>query len=464
MTQSENAICYLDECIAKMKAEGIDPTIIDTFSFYYRQVANGANGMLHDKDIQPLDIHEIRENDCLMGCKKVGGAAIPRTVRIILNGGLGTTMGLTRAKSLIHAKNGLSFLEILLSQAETSNVALCFMNSFNTHEDTLAEIARLNPLRYPRTFIQHKFPKIWQENLRPAHWPTDPHLEWNPPGHGDVYISLYTSGLLETLLEEGIEYAFISNSDNLGASLDLRMLGYFSQNNLPFMMEVATRKPSDAKGGHLARHRSGRMILRESAQCPPEEIVAFQDISRYRFFNTNNIWINLSFLNEIIKKEGLVPLPLILNSKPIDPRDEASPAVFQVETAMGSAISLFEGATAVCVPRARFMPVKSCNDLLNIRSDRYLLNDEKRLFRNPEVQTDAIRIDLDSRYFKRIDDFDARFSQGTPSLLACEALTVKGNVFFGNNISIIGRVTINNPEPRPVILPDGTVIKQDLVL
>lgn len=285
-----------------------------------------------------------------------------------------------------------------------------------------------------------------------------------PPGHGDVYISLYTSGLLQALLEEGIEYAFISNSDNLGASLDLRMLGYFSQNKLPFMMEVATRKPSDAKGGHLARHRNGRMLLRESAQCPPEEINAFQDISRYRFFNTNNIWINLSFLNDLIKKEGLVPLPLILNSKPIDPRDEKSPPVFQVETAMGSAISLFEGATAVLVPRARFMPVKSCNDLLNIRSDRYRLSAEKRLFRNPEVQTDAIRIQLDPRYFKRIDDFDIRFSKGAPSLLACEALTVVGDVHFGNNVTITGSVTITNPGTGRAEIPDGAVIKQDLTL
>jgi UTP--glucose-1-phosphate uridylyltransferase len=464
MTQSEKSTSYIDECIAKMKAEEIDRTIIDTFSFYYQQVANGATGLLYDKDIQPLDIKEIRENDCLMGCKKAGGAAIPRTVRIILNGGLGTTMGLTRAKSLIHAKDGLSFLEILLTQASTSDVALCFMNSFNTHADTMAEIAKLNPARTPRTFIQHKFPKILQEDLRPAHWPPDPHLEWNPPGHGDVYISLYTSGLLHALLEEGIEYAFISNSDNLGASLDLRMLGFFSQNNLPFMMEVATRKPSDAKGGHLARHRNGRMILRESAQCPPEEMNAFQDITRYRFFNTNNIWINLSFLNTLIKKEGLVPLPLILNSKPIDPRDEKSPPVFQVETAMGSAISLFEGATAVVVPRARFMPVKSCNDLLNIRSDRYRLSAEKRLSRNPDVQTDGIRIQLDPKYFKRIEDFDLRFHQGAPSLLACESLTVVGDVHFGKNITIIGSVTITNPSLAPAVIPDGAVIKQDLTL
>ncbi|MDX9785687.1 MAG: UTP--glucose-1-phosphate uridylyltransferase [Desulfobacterales bacterium] len=454
---------YLTECIEKMKAEGLSDRIINTFSFYYLQVVNGADGLLYEKDIEPLHIDEIEEDDCLAGCKEVGAQVMPRTVRIVLNGGLGTTMGLTRAKSLIHAKEGLSFLEILLAQADLGHTALCFMNSFSTHEDTCAEIMRIKPARKPRTFLQHKFPKISQKDFRPAKWPLDTRLEWNPPGHGDVYISLYSSGLLQQLLDEGIEYAFISNSDNLGAALNLRMLGYFSQHEVPFMLEVARRKPSDAKGGHLARHRNGRMILRETAQCPPTEKSLFQDINRYRFFNTNNIWINLSFLKTLIEKEGIVPLPLILNSKPLDPRDETSPPVYQVETAMGSAIFLFEGATAVCVPRSRFLPVKSCNDLLAIRSDRYLLTSEKSLVQNPNVQTESIQIDLDPRFFGRIDDFNRRLGRGTPSLLACDALSITGDVSFGKNVTIIGTVAINNPGPTPFVIPDDTILENELI-
>lgn len=461
MSFAQGASDYLADCIIKMKVESISERIIDTFAYYYRQVVNGATGQIYDKDIEPLKIDEIKENDCLTGCKNVGAQMLPKTVRIVLNGGLGTTMGLTKAKSLIHAKDGLSFLEILLAQAEIDHTALCFMNSFSTHEDTQAEVKRLMPTRLPRMFVQHKFPKILQENFRPASWPPDPKLEWNPPGHGDVYISLYTSGLLDQLLAEGIEYAFISNSDNLGASLDLRMLGYFSHHRVPFMMEVARRKPSDAKGGHLARHRNGRIILRESAQCPPSEKEAFQDITRYRFFNTNNIWINLSFLKTLIEKEGIVPLPLILNSKPLDPRDETSPQVYQVETAMGSAISLFDGATAVCVPRSRFMPVKSCNDLLSLRSDRYLLTAEKSLVPNSKARVDAPCIQLDPRYFGKIEDFDNRFSRGVPSLLACEALRVTGDVMFGRDITLVGKVSITNPGPDQFMLPDGTVLEND---
>ncbi len=120
--------------------------------------------------------------------------------------------------------------------------------------------------------MQHKFPKILQKDYSPASWPKNPKLEWNPPGHGDVYTALLTSGMLDSLLADGIIYAFISNSDNLGARLDESLLGYFAHHQFPFMMEVAEKTPADIKGGHLARHKNGRLILREAAQCPANEL------------------------------------------------------------------------------------------------------------------------------------------------------------------------------------------------
>jgi UTP--glucose-1-phosphate uridylyltransferase len=454
---------HLNACIEKMRAENLSGRILNTFSFYYQQIINGADGMIRDRDIAALDISEVKESDCLSGCRQVGREALHRTVRIVLNGGLGTTMGLTGPKSLIQAKDGLSFLEILLAQAEKEDTPLCFMNSFSTHEATMAEIDRLKPARTPEAFVQNKFPKILREDLRPATWPGDPRLEWNPPGHGDIYISLYTSGLMQRFLDSGIEYAFISNSDNLGASIDLRMLGFFSQHRIPFMMEVSRRKPSDAKGGHLARHRNGRIVLRESAQCPPDEMAAFQDINRYRFFNTNNIWIHLPTFKALIEEKGLVPLPLILNSKPLDPRDETSPPVYQVETAMGAAICLFDEALGVSVPRSRFLPVKSCADLLSIRSDRYVLTPERHLLQSPEVQTDAVSIHLDPAYYKHLDDFEKRFPKGPPSLIACKSLCVLGDVIFREGVRIIGEVTIENQGSRQIEISDGSVIDSDRI-
>jgi len=203
-------------------------------------------------------------------------------------------------------------------------------------------------------------------------------------------------------------------------------------------------------------------MLREAAQCPPEDIHAFQDINIYGFFNTNNIWINLKALMSLIEKHGTVKLPMICNPKTLDPRDQDSPKVYQLETAMGAAISLFEGASAIQVPFSRFWPVKKCDDLLAIRSDRFVFSKEKNLILSPKASSQEIKIKLDSRYFGKIDLFDQKFVVQVPSLTACEALTIQGDVLFENKVSIKGRVVITNNGKTQAVIREGAVIDQDL--
>jgi UTP--glucose-1-phosphate uridylyltransferase len=376
-------------------------------------------------------------------------------------------MGLTGAKSLIAIKDGMSFLDIIMRQAENSEVSLAFMNSFNTQDDTLAALRELKPSKFPLNFLQHKFPKILQHNYAPATWPPNPMLEWNPPGHGDVYTALLTSGMLASLLNDGISYAFISNSDNLGARLDESLLGYFVNHQFPFMMEVAEKTPADIKGGHLARHANGRLILRESAQCPATEIETFQDIERYRYFNTNNIWINLKALQRLFDQQKMIRLPMIRNPKTLDPRDKDSPPVYQIESAMGAAICLFEAATAVRVPRTRFYPVKTCNDLLAVRSDCFVYNIDESLRINPirtkRNKSDATAINLDPQYYGIVEDLEKRFGNGIPSLVDCDSLTIEGDVLFEKDVKIKGTVTIRNTDKTQAVIKAGTVIDQDLV-
>jgi UTP--glucose-1-phosphate uridylyltransferase len=466
MTRPE-ARDHLPAFTKKMQEEGLPPLVIDTFALYYKQVLSGETGLVYDQEIQPVKLHELEDFINLQGYKDAGRRAYDHAVRVVLNGGLGTTMGLTWPKSLIEAKNGKTFLEIILKQAESSGVRLALMNSFSTHEKTLEALSRIKPSRTPLQFIQHKFPKIRQQDLAPVMWSPDPQLEWNPPGHGDVFTALITSGMIEKLLADGIQYAFIHNLDNLGARMDTSLLGYFAENSFPFMMEVAEKTQADIKGGHLARHRSGRLILREAAQCPKEQLTAFQDITRYRFFNTNNIWINLKALKTLFEKEKTIRLPMILNPKTMNPRDEKSPPVFQVETAMGSAISLFEDTTAVNVPRSRFFPVKSCNDLIALRSDCYVLGNGENLQINPQRMSanrpDPVRIDLDPRFYGRIDLLEKRFKQGLPSLVNCESLNIEGDVHFEDQIVIKGRISIKNRLRSPAVIKKGTVIDQDLI-
>lgn len=464
MAKNSDASKHLSAFISKMEKNGLPPVVIDTFSYYYKKVVKGETGLLFDHDIRPVDLNELEDANKLKEFAGAGKRALSNTVIIKLNGGLGTSMGLTRAKSLLEVKNGHTFLEIILKQSERSGVKLALMNSFSTHEDTLSSLGGINPANYPLLFLQHKFPKIMQKELDPATWPENPALEWNPPGHGDIYTALLTSGMLQNLLDDGIIYAFMSNSDNLGATLDESILGFFAENSFPFMMEVSERTPTDLKGGHLARHHNGRLILREIAQCPEDELDAFSNINFYRFFNTNNIWINLKFLKNLIEKSGTVNLPLILNQKFLDPRAESSPKVFQVETAMGAAISLFKGATALKVPRSRLIPVKKCNDLLAVRSDCFVFSKEYNFTANPDRKLDSLKIELDPKYYGKTDLFNERFKTGVPSLIDCESLTIKGDVFFEKNVTIKGNVVISNHGKSEAVINEGAIIDRDITL
>jgi len=262
---------------------------------------------------------------------------------------------------------------------------------------------------------------------------------------------------------------FISNSDNLGATLDLGILGYMADEQIPFLMEVAERTEADKKGGHIARlrtpgraHDDGQLILREVAQCPEDDLPAFQDIGKHRYFNTNNIWVNLVHLKQLLDaNNNVLKLPMIRNAKTVDPKDARSPAVYQLETAMGAAIGVFAGAQVLCVGRDRFMPVKTCDDLLRLRSDIYTLDQDYQLRAGAGSQMTLIQ--LDSRYYKRIEDFEARFPEGAPSLRACAQLVVQGDVRFGAGVVCTGAVRILNLTDAQRQLPAGSLIKDTKV-
>ena len=455
---NSNRSNHLSAFIEKMEKENIPVTVINTFSYYYKKVLSGEQGLISDKQIQPISPQEIEKAENLSTYEKTGKEILNKAIVIKLNGGLGTSMGLTGPKSLLEVKQGRSFLEIIINQVKRQGVRLALMNSFNTYEETKEALDKLKPSDYPLTFLQNMYPKIDKKLHTPVTWSQNPDLEWNPPGHGDVYTALYTSGTLEDLLSQGIEYAFISNSDNLGAIMDTSLLGYFKEKGFNFMMEVAQKTPSDVKGGHLAKKKNQGYVLRESAQCPKDELDAFRDIKKYGFFNTNNIWINLNYLKRVFDEKGIIHLPIIVNPKTVDPRDEKSTEVYQIETAMGAAISQMENSTAVIVQRSRFLPVKKCNDLLAIRSDCYIFSQDGNIIVNPKRKNDTIKIQLDSRYFKGIDDFSQRFSQGVPSLVNCESLSVTGDVSFDKNVTIKGKVAIENPGKSQLVIKQGTTI------
>jgi UTP--glucose-1-phosphate uridylyltransferase len=456
----------LQKFINKMRREEIPEAAIDVFSQFYHDFIHGKRTTIRESDLLPMKTGDIGSMDQMGPFAEKGNEGLKKIVVIKLNGGLGTTMGLQAPKSLIEVKNGLSFLEITLNQIHRLGerlgvtIPLSVMNSFFTHEETLRELALHTnlPAALRGNFLQHKFPKVNAVTLGPASCPNDVSREWNPAGHGDLLLALDTSGLLATLLEKGYRYLFVSNIDNLGASVDPLILGYFISENLDFLMEVTDRTPMDRKGGHLARLKNGRLTLREAAQCDPADAEYFSDLNRHPFFNTNNLWFDLVSVDKAIRTGKCSEFPFVINRKKLITNDPSSPDMIHIESALGSAISLFDKSAAIRVPRSRFAPVKNCDELLLIRSDYFLLNDDYRIQANPDRTSQKAQITLDPACYARIDQIKERFPQGAPSLVQCDSLSIKGDVKFGRNVVVKGNVSITNAAPHQALIEDNRVL------
>jgi UTP--glucose-1-phosphate uridylyltransferase len=448
----------------KMRAAGAHEEAIRAFENAYTRLVSGQEALLPTAELEPAG--DVAELDALPDADVA--QALEHVVVIKLNGGLATSMGLQEPKSLVEAREGRSFLDIIVAQTLALRerfgvrLPLLLMNSDATRdatEHTLAAYPELATKELAPDFMQSMIPKLDAEALTPVQWPPAPALEWCPPGHGDVYGALRRSGMLAALLEQGFRYAMISNSDNLGAQLDARIPAHLEAEQIPFLMEVVQGTEADRKGGHIARRRSdGQLVLRETAQTPPEDEESFRDFRRWRYYNTNNLWIDLRGLADTLERcDGVLELPLIVNRKTVDPRDPDSTPVIQLESAMGAAIESFRGASLLLVPRARFVPVKTTDDLLVLRSDVYTLSPQSEIAALPERADDLPFVELDKRFYKLIDEFERRFPDGPPSLREAQRLVVHGDATFGAGVTVRGSVELDEPAPKRI--EPGTVLE-----
>ncbi len=453
----------------KMEEKGVMNSAILAFLRAQQLIASGSKGEVFEREISPAE--SVADYDDLASETDFDPALLAQTVVVKLNGGLGTSMGLEKVKSLLEVRPGVAFLDLMSRQilslrAETGgDVRFLLMNSNASSDDTRDYLRKAVPeIGDPADLelLQNWAPKLERDTLEPVSHPANPDLEWCPPGHADVYPTLEGSGWLDRLLADGVQYAFISNSDNLGAVLDPTLLSYFAKGDAPFLMEVTRRTEADKKGGHLAtRKEDGRLLLREVAQCPEEDLGSFQDIDRHQFFNTNNIWVNLKKLKEVMTKNGgVLELPVICNAKTVDPRDPSSTAIYQLEQAMGSAIECFEGAAAVSVPRSRFAPVKGTTDLFALRSDAYDVSDDGRVQLVPSREGNPPVINFSSEY-KLVDALDGL---GQPSLRDARELTVTGPVRFEDGVVIKGRVLVENTSGELRTVPSETYENETVTL
>lgn len=455
----------------KMEAASVSEAAIRAFERNYAALLRDESGLIGEDAISPCDSLPSLEEVAVDG-EAFDSELLQRTVVIKLNGGLGTSMGLQKAKSLLPVKKDATFLDIIagqilhLREMTGAKVRFLLMNSFSTSEDTLEHMEVYEEQGLAGAdkveMMQNQIPKIDAETMAPAGYEANPSLEWCPPGHGDLYAALAGSGWLDALLAGGIKYAFVSNSDNLGAILDPSLLRYFAESGKPFLMEATRRTEADKKGGHLAvRCEDGQLLLREVAQCPEEDLDQFQDVDRHQYFNTNSLWIRLDVLKELLEQEnGVLPLPMIKNRKTIDPRDKESTPVYQLETAMGAAIESFPGSGAICVPRSRFAPVKTTSDLFALRSDAYERTEDGRIALVAERDGVPPVIDLSDEY-KMVDSLEGL---GMPSLIKAKKLKVQGPVRFPDGVSIAGEVSFINESSETKWVAGGKYCDEEVVL
>ncbi|KAI7904346.1 UTP--glucose-1-phosphate uridylyltransferase-domain-containing protein [Cokeromyces recurvatus] len=380
-----------------------------------------------------------------------------------LNGGLGTTMGCVGPKSVIEVRDNMTFLDLSVRQIEYLNkkhgvsVPFILMNSFNTDEDTKRIVQKYTSHNVDIiTFNQSRHPRIKKETLLPVPRSHDsPIEEWYPPGHGDMYESLYNSGLLDQLLAKGKEYLFVSNIDNLGATVDINILNYMVESGAEFIMEVTDKTKADIKGGTLIDY-NGKLRLLEMAQVPDEHLEDFKSIKKFKIFNTNNLWINLRAIKRVLD-EAIMDLETIVNHK----TTESGEKVIQLETAAGAAIKHFKNAHGINVPRTRFLPVKSTSDLFLVTSNLYSLV-HGQLIMNPKRLFSIVPLIKLGEDFKKVQGFLQRF-KSIPNILDLDHLTVTGDVTFGSNVELRGTVIIVANHGERIDIPSGSVLENKVI-
>ena len=434
---TEDEILCFDRYLTLMADNGQCNAAMWTFFSLYmsaKEKLHHQNSKTSIKLLQPLQAASLKHlND--LGPEPTLCPQWQQLVTIKLNGGLGTSMGCDGPKSLIPVIRGENFLELIFKQQQTLNqkfnfqAPLFFMNSMFTQEDCAPLISN----SFSQSFQQNHFPRISLDPKKNLHF-KQVHQYFYPPGHGDVFSAFQQSGHLARLIQQGVTHAFISNSDNLAAIPDPRILTYVIDKNIDFLMEVTPKTKLDIKGGALTL-KNGKMHLLEKADVPDSEISLFEDYQSFQLFNTNNLWVNLKALQ---KKLALgFSLPVILNQKHIE-----NQSIYQIETAMGSALDMFENSEALLVDRNRFLPIKNTSDLFLLQSDLILKDQETGFIqKNPLYKKSLLPCITFPKELQTMQGYES-YVKSIPSLLHCHSLELSKPCQITHEMNFKGSVKL----------------------
>ncbi|GKV47258.1 hypothetical protein SLEP1_g54172 [Rubroshorea leprosula] len=381
----------------------------------------------------PLDKLELLSQD-IAKTKEI----LDKLVVVKFNGALGTTMGFSGPKSLIEIREGLTLLDVIIEQIQSLNakygckVPLLLMNTNKTHDDTLKVLEKYSKSNIDiQSFIQGQQAEPESLGLHSVDdlYPSDP---------GTAFLSLVKSETLDLLLSQGKEYVLVVNSDNACAVIDPKILNHVTQKKIEYCMEVTPTTTSFSRTSVLSS-QEGKFKLVHIAQNPSRH-----STKKFKFMDAGSLWVNLKAIKRLVDTDAM-KMEKLSTSKAVDPDDK--------ESAVGSAIQLFDQAIGVNVPQSRYLPVNSTLDLLLLQSDIYTY-DEGILARNRAINPS---ISLGPE-FEKVSDFQSRF-KSTPSIVGLDSLKVTGDVWFGADITLKGKVKIAAEPGEKLEIPDNVVIK-----
>ncbi|EEB07097.1 UTP-glucose-1-phosphate uridylyltransferase [Schizosaccharomyces japonicus yFS275] len=464
-TSMKNELDKLVGTVEPCKRKNFQYQMDSFFGLYRRYLMDNVKGSeLNWNHVQPLDAQSLPQHSDFPDVPNPRDV-INKLAVLKLNGSVGTEFGLEIPKSMIEVRDGQTFLDLCVRQIEHLNrtynvsVPIILMNSFATDSETVQYIKKYRGHSIDlSTFEQSRYPKVFRDTKVPVPTSsTSSQKEWYPPGHGDIFDSLIHSGMLDRLLAKGKEYLFVSNIDNLGASVDPQILYHLIQTQAEYVMELTEKTKADIRGGTLI-HYEGNVRLLEFGQVPSQHIEEFKSDKKFKHFNTNNIWLYLPAVKRVVSKREL-NMEIIPRLDTIEVDGEQAETL-QLETAIGAAIQNFKKAHGISVPRSRFLPVKSSSDLLIIRSD--LFHEDHGLFvldsRRYGMSTPVVRL---GSHFQSLSDMQKHIPF-IPKLLELDHLTVAGNVKLGRNVTCKGTVIIVCTDGE-ITIPPNAVLKNCVV-
>jgi len=204
---------------------------------------------------------------------------------IVLAGGMATRFGGV-VKATVPVVEGRSFLELKHADVRHASdrlgaaIPTYVMTSFATHDRIVLQV-RDEKLERDNSKIVC-FPQMVSLRLTPNGelFREDGAVSPYATGHGDLTFALRKSGVLGRFRRAGGKLLFMSNVDNLGATLDPAIIGAHLARGAKITAEVVRKDPGD-KGGAPARVDGVPQIV-ETFRFPP----AF-DQSSIPLFNTN---------------------------------------------------------------------------------------------------------------------------------------------------------------------------------